>query len=69
MADYKEMRKKLVFLSTIISIKKFDFSLKDFDCVIIDEASLIIEPYIIHSLMLAKKFILIGDYNQLSPII
>ena len=43
--------------------------MKQFDYVVIDEASQTVEPIMIESLKFAKKFVMIGDYLQLSPII
>lgn len=42
---------------------------EDFDIVIVDEASQCIEPLCINSIIKAKKFILVGDYKQLGPVI
>ena len=41
----------------------------DFDTVIINQASLIIEPLCLAPVMLGKKFLLIGDYYSLNPTI
>jgi DNA replication ATP-dependent helicase Dna2 len=40
-----------------------------FDCCIINEASLIVEPLSIIPILYAKKFIMLGDYYQLNPVI
>lgn len=41
----------------------------DFDVVIVDEASQCIEPLCVNALTKAKKFVLVGDYKQLGPVI
>lgn len=41
----------------------------DFGVIIIDEASQCLEPLCIAALDKAKKFVLIGDYEQLQPLV
>lgn len=42
---------------------------KEFDLVILDEASQSLEPSCIEALTRGKKIVLIGDYKQLQPIV
>jgi DNA replication ATP-dependent helicase Dna2 len=43
--------------------------MKFFDYLFFDEASQVLEPYILSAILLAKKWILVGDHNQLSPLL
>ncbi len=63
--------KTRIVVSTLASIlgKKDLFSLIKFDTIVIDEASQILEPQLCGILAEAKKFILIGDHNQLPAIV
>ncbi|MEP7196695.1 MAG: AAA domain-containing protein [Saprospiraceae bacterium] len=59
-----------IFTATIASIqgKRELFKLKQFDLLIIDEASQILEPNLIGMLSRFEKFILIGDHLQLPAV-
>ena len=49
-------------LSTFLGCVKFDFT-------IINEASLIVEPLALIPILYSQKFIMLGDYYQLNPVI
>lgn len=66
----KVLHKNKIYVSTVASISSKDqiFKIKDFDYIIVDEASQILEPQIVGVLSKAPKFILIGDHKQLPAI-
>ena len=71
-AELKEIIKKhRIVVATVSSFNsKMDLlKLKQFDRVIIDEASQILEPVLIGMLPLFRRFILIGDHNQLPAVV
>ncbi|UMM17699.1 hypothetical protein L5515_014120 [Caenorhabditis briggsae] len=45
------------------------FSYRHFDVVIIDEASMVLEPLLLPVLATSKKFVLVGDCQQLTPLV
>jgi DNA replication ATP-dependent helicase Dna2 len=75
LSNRKEIRKLIedtgLFAGTLSSVlgKNELFELKQFDVVIVDEASQILEPNIIHLLGRVKKFVLIGDERQLPAVV
>jgi DNA replication ATP-dependent helicase Dna2 len=60
-----------IYTSTISSLlgKPELFELKEFDTIIIDEASQILEPMLTGLLPRFKKFIMIGDHKQLPAVV
>lgn len=60
-----------IVVSTISGIcaKPYILKLKQFQLAIIDEASQILEPYLMGILTTVKKFILIGDHKQLPAVV
>lgn len=67
-AQFAEYTEKSVYFCPSMSIRKFNFQAQDFDYVLIDEASQIIEPILMDSLGIGAKFVMFGDYLQLAPI-
>ena len=63
------MYRKKAFFTTCMSTGHSLLKEEKFDYVIVDESSQIVEVKLLPSLALAEKFVLIGDYLQLSPII
>ncbi|WKY13298.1 hypothetical protein Q1695_004259 [Nippostrongylus brasiliensis] len=45
------------------------FSWRKFDYCIVDEASMVLEPVVVSALAAAKRFVLVGDAHQLSPLV
>ncbi|EGT51512.1 hypothetical protein CAEBREN_07745 [Caenorhabditis brenneri] len=45
------------------------FSYRHFDAVIVDEASMVLEPLLLPVLATSKKFVLVGDCKQLTPLV
>lgn len=64
------IRENNVYVSTVASVgsKEHIFQVKNFDYIIIDEASQILEPQLVGILGKASKFVLIGDHKQLPAI-
>ena len=56
-----------VFAATAMSILNTFFGCFNFDYCILDEASLITEPLSIGPILMADKFIMVGDYYILNP--
>ncbi|KAM4602916.1 DNA replication ATP-dependent helicase/nuclease DNA2 [Polymixia lowei] len=61
--------KELVVATTCMGIKHPIFSHRRFDFCIVDEASQISQPVCLGPLFYAKRFVLVGDHQQLPPIV
>jgi DNA replication ATP-dependent helicase Dna2 len=55
-------------LSSILGKEEL-FDLLHFECALVDEASQILDPQMIHLVCLVDRFILIGDHNQLPAVV
>ena len=58
-----------IYGATCLSTSNILLSCLNFDFCIMDEASQISEPLAIGPILLAEKFIMIGDYHQLNPLV
>lgn len=63
------LNQKQLFFTTCLSLRNPLISKINFDYVVVDEASQTVEPILLESLFFSPRFILIGDYFQLSPLI
>uniref|UniRef100_A0A8C2ZMK2 DNA replication ATP-dependent helicase/nuclease n=1 Tax=Cyclopterus lumpus TaxID=8103 RepID=A0A8C2ZMK2_CYCLU len=61
--------KELTVATTCMGIKHPIFTRRRFDFCIIDEASQISQPICLGPLFYAKRFVLVGDHQQLPPIV
>ncbi|XP_053174097.1 DNA replication ATP-dependent helicase/nuclease DNA2 [Scomber japonicus] len=61
--------KELIVATTCMGIKHPIFSRRRFDFCIVDEASQISQPICLGPLFYAKRFVLVGDHQQLPPIV
>ncbi|GAA5984572.1 hypothetical protein JCM10908_003406 [Rhodotorula pacifica] len=62
------MRPQIV-ATTCLGINEAIFSKRQFDVCIVDEASQVTLPTCLGPLRFAKKFVLVGDHNQLPPLV
>lgn len=60
---------QLVVATTCMGIKHPIFTHRRFDFCIVDEASQISQPICLGPLFFAKRFVLVGDHQQLPPIV
>lgn len=60
---------QLVVGTTCMGIKHPIFTHRRFDFCIVDEASQISQPICLGPLFYAKRFVLVGDHQQLPPIV
>ena len=58
-----------VVATTCLSIKHQIFNERTFDYCIVDEASQITLPVCLGPILMARKFVLVGDHNQLPPLV
>ncbi|XP_056135257.1 DNA replication ATP-dependent helicase/nuclease DNA2 [Lampris incognitus] len=61
--------KELIVGTTCMGIRHPIFTRRQFDFCIVDEASQISQPVCLGPLFFAKKFVLVGDHQQLPPIV
>ncbi|XP_061600610.1 DNA replication ATP-dependent helicase/nuclease DNA2 [Cololabis saira] len=61
--------KELIVGTTCMGIKHPIFTHRRFDFCIVDEASQISQPICLGPLLYAKRFVLVGDHQQLPPIV
>ncbi|TSK22614.1 DNA replication ATP-dependent helicase/nuclease DNA2 [Bagarius yarrelli] len=61
--------KELVVATTCMGVKHPIFSCRRFDFCIVDEASQISQPVCLGPLFYAQRFVLVGDHQQLPPIV
>ncbi|KAK3554178.1 hypothetical protein QTP70_019104, partial [Hemibagrus guttatus] len=61
--------KELIVATTCMGVKHPIFSRRRFDFCIVDEASQISQPVCLGPLFYAKRFVLVGDHQQLPPIV
>ncbi|KAJ0056178.1 hypothetical protein NL108_003474, partial [Boleophthalmus pectinirostris] len=70
LSDLEELyNKEMVVATTCMGIKHPIFSRRKFDFCIVDEASQISQPVCLGPLFYAKRFVLVGDHQQLPPIV
>ncbi|XP_051504000.1 LOW QUALITY PROTEIN: DNA replication ATP-dependent helicase/nuclease DNA2 [Myxocyprinus asiaticus] len=61
--------KELIVATTCMGVKHPIFSRRRFDFCIVDEASQISQPVCLGPLFYAQRFVLVGDHQQLPPIV
>ncbi|XP_030580226.1 DNA replication ATP-dependent helicase/nuclease DNA2 isoform X2 [Archocentrus centrarchus] len=70
LSDLEQLyNKELVVATTCMGIKHPIFTRRRFDFCIVDEASQISQPICLGPLFYAKRFVLVGDHQQLPPIV
>ncbi|GLH12203.1 Regulator of nonsense transcripts 1 homolog [Gryllus bimaculatus] len=62
-------KKQTVVAATCLGIKHAMFTRRSFDVCIVDESTQVLQPVILGPLLHAKKFILVGDPQQLPPVV
>uniref|UniRef100_A0A8R1DLD3 DNA replication ATP-dependent helicase/nuclease DNA2 n=1 Tax=Caenorhabditis japonica TaxID=281687 RepID=A0A8R1DLD3_CAEJA len=73
--DYYNAVKRVMKTTPIVACtchhvpRELLFSYRQFDVVIIDEASMVLEPLILPVLATSSKFVLVGDCKQLTPLV
>jgi len=66
---HKISEKALVVGATCYAMGQPYFQRKEYDVVLVDESGQITFPAIIPPLIMAKKFVLVGDHHQLPPLV
>nr|XP_054588156.1 DNA replication ATP-dependent helicase/nuclease DNA2 isoform X2 [Nothobranchius furzeri] len=70
LSDLEQLyNKELVVATTCMGIKHPIFTRRRFDFCIVDEASQISQPICLGPLFYARRFVLVGDHQQLPPIV
>uniref|UniRef100_A0A669CQN7 DNA replication ATP-dependent helicase/nuclease n=1 Tax=Oreochromis niloticus TaxID=8128 RepID=A0A669CQN7_ORENI len=70
LSDLEQLyNKELIVATTCMGIKHPIFTRRRFDFCIVDEASQISQPICLGPLFYAKRFVLVGDHQQLPPIV
>uniref|UniRef100_A0A1A7X498 DNA replication ATP-dependent helicase/nuclease n=2 Tax=Iconisemion striatum TaxID=60296 RepID=A0A1A7X498_9TELE len=70
LSDLEQLyNRELVVATTCMGIKHPIFTRRQFDFCIVDEASQISQPICLGPLFYARRFVLVGDHQQLPPIV
>lgn len=67
--NYKIVGATLSRLSIMVFLGRLSWSRRIFDWVVVDESSMTTFPQVLIGIMLGKRFILVGDHEQLPPVV
>jgi DNA replication ATP-dependent helicase Dna2 len=67
--NYNDLKNSPIVATTTITVSRAIYDDLYFDTVIIDEASQMVEPYILSAITKGERFILVGDDKQLPPLV